>query len=94
MSSLSADGRPHTRTNEHPPSSILEWKEPEGSDPAVHTRLFLDDDNFGYSDDETADSPVRDIVGRTRLNFNMVLSPPGKDAAEEKYQGKIRTHMF
>ena len=90
ISSLSADGRPHQGTNEHPPS-ILEWKQPEGSDSAVHTRLFLDDDNFGYSDDETADSPVRDIVGRTRLNFNMVLSPPGKDAAEEKYQGKIRT---
>lgn len=88
ISSLSADGHPHSRTNEHPPS-ILEWKQPEGSDPAVHTRLFLDDDNFGYSDDETADSPVREIVGRTRLNFNMVLSPPGKDAAEEKYQGKI-----
>ena len=57
----------------------------------MHTRLFLDDDNFGYSDDETADSQGRDIVGRTRLNFNMILSPSGKDAAEEKYQGKIRT---
>ena len=90
ISSLSADGRPHQRTNEHPPA-ILEWKQPEGSEPAVHTRLFLDDDNFGYSDDETADSQGRDIVGRTRLNFNMILSPSGKDAAEEKYQGKIRT---
>lgn len=41
----------------------------------VHARLFTDDEHFGYSDDDTAQSPVRDIVGRTRLNFNTVVSP-------------------
>ena len=39
----------------------------------IHGQLFFDDEAFGYSDDDSVQA--RDVVGRTRLNFNMVLSP-------------------
>ena len=90
ISSLSGEGG-HLLAPAGPeePPSILELKSKpstESDDIAeapIHASLFLeddDDDNFGYSDDESADSPVRGIVGRTRLNFNMALSPHDNDA--------------
>jgi membrane-associated tyrosine/threonine-specific cdc2-inhibitory kinase len=60
----------------------------EDSARPVHAKLFSDEDNFGYSDDDSTDSPVCGIVERTRLNFNMVLSP------QDEENGKKDTGMW
>ena len=78
ISSLSGEGGHHHHLPLHPgthPPSILELGA-EGVDRPVHGQLFPDED-FGYSDDDSTDSPGRGLVGRTgtRLNFNMVMSP-------------------
>lgn len=93
ISSLSAEGGHHHLPlvpGSHPPA-LLELnpqhatgaEDMDDHDEAipVHTQLFSDDDNFGYSDDDSVDSPVRGIVGRTRLDFNMVLSPASDEPA-------------
>lgn len=83
ISSLSADGHHHmapvpgalppTILDLHPPHNDLEDAD---SGRPIHAKLFAEDEDFGYSDDDDSQSsPARDIVGRTRLNFNTVLSP-------------------
>lgn len=84
ISSLSAEGHhqhlqavpgalPPTILDIHPPQPQEEKDQDE--DRPVHARLFADEENFGYSDDDTTQSPLNDTVGRTRLNFNTVWSP-------------------
>ena len=88
ISSLSGDGGVQILAATNPPA-VLEWKcnpdvasHVETGGPA-HARLFRDDDNFGDSDDDSSASPVHGIVGRTRLNFNLLLTPPETDAKQE-----------
>ena len=101
ISSLSGEGGAQHLTATNPPA-VLEWKcKPEGIAPddleesgPAHAQLFPHEDNFGYSDEDADDSsasPVREIVGRTRLNFNLVLTPPGNDVKQEpkQDQGKL-----
>jgi hypothetical protein len=90
--------------NDELPPAILEWKSRQGGSAdetdahpvtSIHQQLFSDEDNFGYSDDDDDDdfgpeSPGHGLVGRTRLNFNMVLSPEDnnkKANQEEKVPG-------
>jgi hypothetical protein len=81
ISSLSADGHTHLALppGKHLPETCLYTLGNDHDDRPVHTQLFSGDDNFGYSDDDTIQSPAREVVGRTRLNFNMVLSPDRND---------------
>jgi len=77
ISSLSADG--HTNLTlppgKHLPDTCSYPLGNDGIGGLVQHQLFSGDDNFGYSDDDTIQSPAREVVGRTRLDFNMVLSP-------------------
>ena len=102
ISSLSADGNhqhlapapgalPPTILDLHPP--LLGDYDNDSMKP-IHAKLFAEDEEFGYSDDdETASSSVRDIVGRTRLNFNTVLSPD-KDGSNHKGTGRSFTRSY
>lgn len=84
ISSLSADGHHHmapvpgalppTILDLHPPHNDVDDAD---SVRPIHAKLFAEEEDFGYSDDDddSQSSPARDIVGRTRLNFNTVLSP-------------------
>ena len=81
ISSLSADaGHQVSQPGLAEPPSILEWKSRQGTGldelEEGDGQLGIEDNYFGYSDDDSTESPVRQMVGRTRLNFNMVLSPP------------------
>ena len=85
ISSLSAEGgHQHLplAPGTHPPAILELNKMNERASGGVevqgHPQLF-DDEDFGYSDDESADPAVKGLVGRTRLNFNMVLSPDRND---------------
>lgn len=56
-------------------SSLSTHGEEDPRMPPVHTRLFEDEDvdlEYRYSDD---DDDCTGLVGRTRLNFNLMLSP-------------------
>jgi len=83
ISSLSADGHHHMAPVPGAlPPTILDLhprhNDPDDNDSVrpIHAKLFAEDEEFGYSeDDESQSSPARDTVGRTRLNFNTVLSP-------------------
>ena len=49
--------------------------------PPVHTRLFLEDAEYAYSDDDDDDNDnalttATEEVGRTRLNFNGLMTSP------------------
>jgi hypothetical protein len=104
ISSLSDGGQQQTQSASNKPPSVLEWKNrqevisqnvdhDEGG--PVHAQLFPDEENFGYSDsddDSTASPVLRGIVGRTRLNFNMVLTPPGHDAKEAQKGKEWNAH--
>ncbi len=89
ISSLSAEGQHHmTLVPGALPPTILDIHPPPHEEHdtdslrPIHAKLFADDEDFGYSDDDSESSPAREIVGRTRLNFNNVLSPDkeGKQA--------------
>jgi membrane-associated tyrosine/threonine-specific cdc2-inhibitory kinase len=87
ISSLSADGGHHFPIHADRPPALLELKTAgtkasegfaDGGDHHMgpsHAQLFQYEENFGCSDDDDMDSPMRGDVGRTRLNFNMLLSP-------------------
>eukprot|EP00934_Nitzschia_sp_Nitz4_P005228 Nitzschia sp. Nitz4//scaffold41_size133979//10262//13661//NITZ4_003327-RA/size133979-snap-gene-0.115-mRNA-1//-1//CDS//3329551410//5218//frame0 len=84
ISSLSGEGQQHLLpTSSFLPPSILrldsQSAEKDDSARPLHARLFADDEQFGYSDDETTKSPARDAVCRTRLNFNTAASPNVED---------------
>jgi hypothetical protein len=61
------------------PPTILDLHTPvveENPDRPIHANLFADDEEFGYSDDDDEEEEKPEvIVGRTRLNFNSVMSP-------------------
>jgi len=68
-------------------SSLSTHGEDDPRMPPVHTRLFLDEEQYAYSDDDDEDDDNGNTnnnntndanaaaVGRTRLNFNLLLSP-------------------
>ena len=98
ISSLSADGHHHmapvpgalppTILDLHPPHHDSEDAD---SIRPIHAKLFAEDEDFGYSDDDDSQSsPARDIVGRTRLNFN--LSPDKVGFATTEAGKFIRSH--
>ena len=57
-------------------SSLSSHGEEDPRMPPVHTRLFMEEE-YAYSDDEEEedDDDCTGVVGRTRLNFNLMLSP-------------------
>ena len=57
-------------------SSLSSHGEEDPRMPAVHTRLFMEEE-YAYSDDEEDDDDddCTGLVGGTRLNFNLLLSP-------------------
>jgi membrane-associated tyrosine/threonine-specific cdc2-inhibitory kinase len=97
ISSLSADGGHHFPIHADRPPALLELKTADkkssegfadGGEHHLgpsHAQLFQYEENFGYSDDDEMDSPIRGDIGRTRLNFNMLLSPtsPQNDSAND-----------
>lgn len=93
ISSLSAEGHHHmaavpgalppTILDIHPP---LDEEDDTDSIRPIHAKLFAEDEDFGYSEDDSEASPVTDVVGRTRLNFNTVLTPD-KDGYNMKGAG-------
>jgi hypothetical protein len=97
ISSLSAEGGHHRLPlppGSHPPAILeLNSQDARGSEDLeepFHGQLFSDED-FGYSeDDDSADSPARGVVTRTRLNFNMILSPASNDEEDNRATGTLR----
>lgn len=100
ISSWSADGGQHMAYSvPSVPPTVLEWKSPANEDDMdmedigdaaqdVHAKLFMENDEYGDDDENLSDT-----VGRTRLNFNLVLSPdqdgPGASSLKDSKQGMI-----
>ena len=73
-------------------SSLSTHGEEDPRMPPVHTRLFMEEE-YAYSDDDEEDDD--DDCTRTRLDFNLMLSPkmpkeesPFKDLGEAAQKGE------
>ena len=85
-------------------SSLSTHGEEDPRMPPVHTRLFMDGDyheEYNYSSDDNDD--CTGVVGRTRLNFNLMLSPkmpmqkdesPFKEIRETSQKGKSNDLVY